>query len=112
MIEETTVGLMVIKVSHCFSKSGNRIPLTSAGTVGPQLERNSRTRCSAVKSRVGARSGIQRFSCKGPGLRDRNSDAQLAIASGLDIRAPIAPITTADATATAKLTGQEPAIGA
>ena len=37
--------------------------------------------------------------------------AQLAIASGLDERAPIAPIPPASATATAKLTGQEPAIG-
>jgi hypothetical protein len=43
MIEETTVGLMAIKESHCFSKSGNRIPFGSAGTAGAQLDRNRRT---------------------------------------------------------------------
>jgi hypothetical protein len=62
MIEETTVGLMAEKESHCFSKSGNWIPLALAGTVGPQLDRNSLIRCSAAESRGGAaESGIQRF---------------------------------------------------
>jgi hypothetical protein len=35
MIEETTVGLIARKESHCFSKSGKRIPLSWAGTCGP-----------------------------------------------------------------------------
>src|SRR5258707_5413965 len=82
MIEETTVGLTAIKESHCFSKSGNRIPFGSAGTAGAQLDRDSRTRCSAAKLRAGAAgSAIPRFNLNGPRLRERNSAAQLAIDS-------------------------------
>ena len=112
MIDETTRGAASRTASHCALKSGSATSPASGGTAGPHEARNARRRASASASRRGGGSGIQLLICSGPFDCALKAPTHSAMPDGGVTSAPSAPMPPALATATDRLTGHAPAIGA